>query len=488
MREQLVTSQHRTAVLLQGSLHWAITWLEQQAGKKLDEIDLVFSHEITSHSVVSYKTYRHHLGTENKDIFFADGDFNVDAFAALSGTLVAGGIVFIWLPEEKVRSGSNFLTRFYQLAKQQAFVYQVKESEQGNLPLAIVDTSAKQSVQPITLPTSGQISVISAVQKVAFGARNKPLVITADRGRGKSTSLALAVAELLLQADRATRIIVTAPHRMAVDIFYHQLASKLIGAVGKAQGIHWQQHCVDFIAVDEVIRTQPAADLVIVDEAAGIPVYLLASLIDHYHRMVFSSTVHGYEGAGKGFTAKFLPLLATKFKQVNHIKLTQPIRWAEEDPLEQLIFDTCLLDAELPSFTNDAMPNNYQIEFRVLSGDELAKDEVLLRQVFAILVTAHYQTKPSDLKLMLDDASISIMLLLSDDVPIAVTLLIAEGIVDEQLKLDVIAGKRRLKGHIVPQSLAQQVQLPTAFDYRYLRVMRIAVHPSCQGQAWEVIY
>ncbi|REL30586.1 GNAT family N-acetyltransferase [Thalassotalea euphylliae] len=64
---------------------------------------------------------------------------------------------------------------------------------------------------------------------------------------------------------------------------------------------------------------------------------------------------------------------------------------------------------------------------------------------------------------------------------VAVALLIEEQVVDKALQPAIVSGQRRLKGQLIPQSLAQQSQLPQALEFRYLRVMRIAVHPSAQG-------
>ena len=57
---------------------------------------------------VNSKTYRHHLGTENSLVFFADPQMNIDALAALSGTICAGGLLYVWLGDgDSKQAASN---------------------------------------------------------------------------------------------------------------------------------------------------------------------------------------------------------------------------------------------------------------------------------------------------------------------------------------------------------------------------------------------
>ncbi|REL34482.1 GNAT family N-acetyltransferase [Thalassotalea euphylliae] len=567
----LLDARHRGAIFLSGSFSWAVDWyfrhhtctqtqtqdqLSGQVNKvRQTELGAIFceaaSEPLTDIfcaqwrafnklesgdelpiNFISSKIYRHHLGRENHAIFFADPAFNLDAFAALSGTLVAGGIMYIWLGDEsnideaEQVNTSNFLQRLKAYAAAQRGIYHIYQSQTehaifgryskdesaalGNEEDDEQDRAKNKSsdqfpalreaglTSDALLPaikaqaTAEQLIAVKYIEKVLTGGRNKPLVLTADRGRGKSTALALATAQLFFASERALNIVITAPHKMALGVYFTQLRKLLDDSQeGKYQlsdhQITWRQHSLTFMAVDELLRSQHHSksnpDLLLVDEAAGIPVYLLNKLVAQHHRIVFSSTIHGYEGAGKGFTGKFIPMLSAKGLQVKTLTLNEPIRWANHDPLEQLIFNTCLLNASLGELDVCTVKQgqNSSPEYRYFTGDKLAQNEQLLVQVFAILVTAHYQTKPSDLKLLLDDPSITVAVQLVQQQVVAVALLIEEQVVDKALHSAIVSGQRRLKGQLIPQSLAQQSQLPQALEFRYLRVMRIAVHPSAQG-------
>ncbi len=80
------------------------------------------------------------------------------------------------------------------------------------------------------------------------------------------------------------------------------------------------------------------------------------------------------------------------------------------------MFESCLLNAELPTLPDDVKQQPSSIlSFKHFSATELAQDEVLLKQVIAVLVTAHYQTKPSDVRMLLDNKQMQLVCLLAHE-------------------------------------------------------------------------
>lgn len=334
------------------------------------------------------------------------------------------------------------------------------------------------------------------------GKRNKPLVLTADRGRGKSTALAIACAELLKSATKEyhLRLVITSADIESLTVFFNHLIRCLPEGEFQKRKFTMLHGSVEFIAVDQLIKQPVNASLLLVDEAAAIPIYLLEQLLSNNSRLVFATTIHGYEGAGRGFTLKFQGTLAAQYPHWQNLHINEPIRWRINDPLEQLVFDACLLNAELPSIAEDSSINSLSsLVFKQFSATELAHDESLFKQVFSVLVTAHYQTKPSDVKMLLDNEQVQLVCLLSKELTklnvVAVALLINEGsfnsnssassdpiVIDSELVNAIQQSKRRLKNHFVPQSLLTQCGIEYAFDYHYIRIMRIAVHPQLQQQ------
>lgn len=349
-----------------------------------------------------------------------------------------------------------FLARLASLLRDDPAVCHV---EAGQLPqLRLAEPAA-----PEVRLSLEQEAVAAAVERVARGHAGRPLVLTADRGRGKSTALGVAVARLL--AAGFAQITVLAPHRAAAATLLRYATS---GGDGDAR--------LRFLRpADLVAEVSQLPGLVVVDEAAAIPVATLDGLLERSRRLVFASTVHGYEGSGRGFELRFAARLAERMPQLRRMTLSEPVRWPAGDALESLLGRALLLDAGLAPVAADQAPAEPFIE-RV-APTALAADEGLLRQVFGLLVAAHYQTRPSDLRQLLDNPDLALWLARIDGDVAGVLLLGREGGFDPAMADAIAAGRRRPRGHLLVQSLAVHAGFEEVLRLRVLRVQRVAVHP-----------
>jgi len=508
----------RALIILKGELGWALQVFEYSAsifaslnnekGNKLP--CKIYSGVSELQGDINRTSYVHQLGTENQSLLFVDPNLNIDAFSALTGTIIAGGVCFLWCGSgiDDWASGTNFfgqrLTQFHQehlwhftIEEHNVHLFEhdaddfLEQSMPRNAERAACEDKSITEVGANLNSFAEQDKVIVKLVEHIKSDSNLPVVLTADRGRGKSAALAFACAELLTNEHTAIELVITAPNRAALGVFYQHLSSQLNQLLGAKStitirngGCNMFNNRLTFLPVDQALIQADKHTTILVDEAAGIPVYLLKQLVETYQQSIFSSTVHGYEGAGKGFTVKFLSYLNFHFKKYFSYHLTQPIRWQQDDPLEQLLFDVCLLNTDLSDvepFTLSTIEDKHEHVVEI-STVELSTNESLLRQIFSILVTAHYQTKPSDLKMMLEHPSIQVFATLSGGNVLAVALTMNEGKLEQTLIQAIKEGKRRIKSHFLPQSILTQCLNEQAFNFSYLRVMRIAVHPQLQQQ------
>lgn len=305
-----------------------------------------------------------------------------------------------------------------------------------------------------------QSQVVHALQDIWAKSGVAHAVLTAGRGRGKSSALGLA-----LRGARGS-VVVTAARSEAV-----------------AEVLRFAPPDVAFVPIVELLRPgitgiQPPA-VVVVDEAAMIPVPVLRAVVQRYPttRFVFASTTHGYEGTGRGFSLRFVQWLEARPDPVHALSLDTPIRWSAGDPLERLIFDALLLDAE-PAAIAPTAGWRERVSVQRLQRDALIGDERRLRQLFGLLVSAHYRTTPGDLRRMLDAPNLQVHAALLDGDVVGATLVAQEGALSSQLCADASAGRTRLQSHALADALVAHLGRTDAGQLRMLRSVRIAVHPA----------
>lgn len=278
--------------------------------------------------------------------------------------------------------------------------------------------------------------------------------VLADRGRGKSSALGLALREAL--AARELRVAVTAASADATR-----------EVLGFAPDVR-------FVTPATLMAEADERDVIVVDEAAQLPVPVLQRLVQRHPRarFAFASTVHGYEGTGRGFELRFLDWAARE-RTLDTVTLREPIRWDGGDPLERLVFDALALDAE-PASVHSAGP----IEHVAFDRDVLARDERTLRELFGLLVHAHYRTTPSDLHRLLDAANLAVHGLVQDGRVLAATLVAFEGGLSLEHATQLARGATRIRGHALPDTLVCHANRPNAGTLSMVRSVRIAVHPD----------
>lgn len=323
----------------------------------------------------------------------------------------------------------------------------------------------------------------------ALSTPETAVVVEADRGRGKSSAAGLAAGAL---AADGRDVLVTAPTvDNAAEVF--ERAGELLatcdcldsGGNDKSDTADPPLStptggCIRFESPPDAATLPDEPDVVLVDEAAALPVRLLEAVLDA-PAVGFCTTVHGYEGAGRGFAVRFRERLTASSHDVTDIELREPIRYAQNDPVEAWLAWTLLLDAEPPAdqLVTDATPET--VRYRRIAADELAEDAELCRSVVGLLVAAHYRTEPNDLVRLLDAPNLELRALLYDGHPVSVALLAREGGLSSEQQAAIYRGQR-VQGNMLPDVLTSQLRDPAAADPVGYRVMRIATHHAVRSR------
>ncbi|RDH91977.1 MAG: hypothetical protein DIZ77_06670 [endosymbiont of Seepiophila jonesi] len=495
-------SSHRGMLLLSGKPQWSRTvaaeLLKRLTFNRSLWIGLDGPPEIDSIPASKATTL---LGQEiDALVFDAFSGLDVDALGASSGTVRAGGLLLMLSPplsewpgfddpeyaritvagyESRDISGS-FLSRFVHLLTDDATILQIEQDKPLPPLPAVQPTYTPPPVEDPDCQTADQLTAVEAVIKVVTGHRRRPAVLISDRGRGKSAAMGIAAARLLQQG--VLQILVTAPRLAAVEPLFQSACSLLPEAECSRGAIHIGEAQLRFVAPDELIHSPLPGDLLLVDEAAAIPSPMLERLLDHYPRIAFASTIHGYEGTGQGFAVRFRKILDQRRPQWRQIFLETPIRWATGDPLERFIFRALALDASPVPDDELQQADPAETVLETLNRDQLAANESDLSDLFGLLVLAHYRTTPLDLRQLLDGPNLNITVLRHQGRIVATALVAREGGFTPATAQAIWAGHRRPRGHLLAQSLSAHLGLETAACLLGARIMRVAVHPALQQQ------
>lgn len=389
-----------------------------------------------THADATLSRYRDYLGHEFEQVWLDCSDgLHADAIAALCGTVTACGRLSILLPAES-NAMSHRMERF-------AAMY---FAESNTKTYSSVSKTETRSANEILRLTNEQSSIFNALTQ-STGKPNGTHIITAERGRGKSTLLG----QTLASVEDQSSTIVTAPRKANAKILLQQ-----------APEAH-------FVAWDKLLEQPGNSEVtLIIDEAAGLPLWATEQLCQKFNPWLLATTVAGYEGCGRGFAVHFTDWAKRTLPQVSVHQLTQPLRWPEKDPLEQWLTDTFLLN-EQPVTQFESRDSGTFIKH----ASEL--EEALLQQCFQLLLNAHYQSSPNDLNLLLTEAEHKLAYQSINGEVIAVAWLMSEGPIQSPLKEEIRQGQRRPKGNLLPQAIGYFLQQDWAMDIRWLRVARIAV-------------
>ncbi|MCD6484873.1 MAG: tRNA(Met) cytidine acetyltransferase [Candidatus Odinarchaeota archaeon] len=401
------------------------------------------------------------------------------------------GIMIIDIDEEKLVKGPKEASKKDSKNNDLTSENTLKPPTKHTFPIEIYDISVTQD----------QIDAINTCELIVNKRGKTAVILIADRGRGKSATLGLVAAGfasvLSDEEKRRIDITVTAPNLENVtpvfDFFKKGLEALGITKIkesksqrGELVKVESSVGTLSFLTPIQAINSK--TDLLIVDEAAGIPVYVLNKLLEKFNKTIFSSTVHGYEGAGRGFSIRFLKgLEKRKGLTFSTYTLKEPIRYAAEDPIEAWLFDTLFLDAEPPQLDENDLADiskmNVTLKEMDLDSWFTGKNEEEAKSFIGIYVYAHYRNRPRDVIILADAPHHKAFGLELGTGKVVTAIQVATEGTLSATEINAIYKERKdFHGHIIPHAMIIHQRMPKFGLLKGLRIVRIATHPDVMNK------
>ena len=408
------------------------------------------------------------------------------------------------------------------LTEEESKLKEIKEKLEGSQPTEALVNLCKTLDQAQAL--------LQFIDALTDKKLDRTVSLTAARGRGKSAALGLAVAAAV--GFGYSNIFVTSPSP--------ENLSTLFDFVYKGfDAMEYEEH-TDYDLVQStnpefnsaVVRINvhetrngshrqtiqylhPAdahklgqAELVVVDEAAAIPLPLVRELLGPY--LVFmSSTINGYEGTGRSLSLKLLDQLRQQSVTANdnkaktasasgrtlrEVALDESIRYRPGDAVEDWLNRLLCLDADSVAPLLTGCPPPSECELYYVNRDTLFSYhktcEAFLQRLVSLFVASHYKNSPNDLQMLSDAPAHHLFCLLGPtrenalpEVLCAIQVCL-EGEISKQSIMTGLSRGKRASGDLIPWTMVQQYQDSNFPGLSGARVVRVATHPDYQRMGY----
>ncbi|KAL8741728.1 MAG: hypothetical protein Q9184_008350, partial [Pyrenodesmia sp. 2 TL-2023] len=408
------------------------------------------------------------------------------------------------------------------------------KKELDGIKESLADSQPVGSLVQLAKTVDQAKALLTFVDAIAEKTLRSTVTLTAARGRGKSAALGVAIAAAV--AHGYSNIFITSPSPENLktlfeflfkgfdalnyqDHFDYSIIQSTNPEFNKAivrVNVHRQhRQTIQYIRPQDAY-TLGQAELLVIDEAAAIPLPLVKKLMGPY--LVFmASTINGYEGTGRSLSLKLIQQLRdqsrgavkpngkkdgdattngeaayTGGRTLREITLSEPIRYAQGDSVEKWLNKVLCLDATLPTSKMTALgcPHPSKCELLHVNRDTLFSfhpvSEKFLQQMIALYVASHYKNSPNDLQLMSDAPAHQLYVLvppIDDDSarlpePLCVLQVALEGQISKQSVLSSLSRGQRAGGDLIPWLVSQQFQDEEFAGLSGARIVRIATNPE----------
>tara|TARA_Y100001968_G_scaffold258845_1_gene245927 strand:- start:38 stop:2164 length:2127 start_codon:yes stop_codon:yes gene_type:complete len=485
---------HRQLLVVSGSAPYCKDVVNQLRLRYRDQETLLLGTFLyPDNNSLSITAYRRILGAEySLAIVDAFEAFRPNAILAVAGTVTQGGLMVVCCPNfddwpvYREASTGHYLSYGEQLHFSQlraamlrqfvetSTVALLRENFEPELPEVLC---AQPPVVPSSLFKSAEQQQL--LNHITAGQPIKSALLTADRGRGKSTLLGMIAGHYM--AIHRQSVIITSRYAESVNqVFAGVLLTCSLATQHDRHRVTFDDMTCQWLPLDHPsLTTLSDSTLLLIDEAASVPVPQISALCTQAKHLLLSTTVRGYEGSGRGFITRFIPWLKQRRPDICHFELQTPIRWFEGDPLEQFWYRALCMDTTaLTTHTVESGGTHCSstVNYRMLDKEQF--NSTTNRQLLPLLMQAHYQTTADELVRLYDSPANNTLLAIRDNVVIGVLNYQQEGgALLRDVADDIACGARRVNGHLSAQGLSVLLASTAMATATYWRIKRIAILP-----------
>jgi N-acetyltransferase 10 len=371
-------------------------------------------------------------------------------------------------------------------------------------------------------------ALLGFIEAISDKQLRTTISLTASRGRGKSAALGFAISAAI--AHGYSNIFITSPTpenlktvfefifkgfdaiKLKEHVDYEVVQSTNVqfnDAVVRVNIFRHHKQTIQYIDPSDSARLSQA-ELLVIDEAAAIPLPIVKNLLGNY--LIFiSSTINGYEGTGRSLSLKLLSQLrkhqhlctgengnkSARGRVLREISISKPIRYDQNDPIEGWLDSVLCLNSSILTYRiTSGIPHPSKCNLFHVNRDALFSyhrvSEAFLQRMMSLYAASHYKNSPNDLQLMCDAPAHELFVLLgphsskSNGLPdvLCAIQVCKEGNISKDSAKNSLARGKSAPGDLIPWIVTQQFMDTKFATLSGARIVRVATHPDVTGMGY----
>lgn len=438
----------------------------------------------SSNEIAPLENFKKFLGIEFNSIIIFFDQLNINLLLSISETLTQSGTIFIIIKNKLNSSLEDYIlycANYFNISivPKEKIITLINSLNITNTKLS---NSNQLTKAPFNLSNEQQL-IFDFLYQSILNKNNFHTLITGVRGSGKTTLMLKLINFLKIQNFKINFSVLNSGEGSLFKKYQFENIPSLT-----------YQNFINFIL---------STDVLIIEEAASIPLPILSQILSVYKKVIMISTLDGYEGTNQGIIHKLstdFPLeifsLSYNFRRNydNFQKFLENISFKANN----INFSTysSLQSSSINIISNNISQNINSLTIRLSSFIEKPNNESisLLIKINKFISNNHYQSSNQDIFRLLNDPNTFVSLLLKNlnyedyslknSEIISLVIFSLEAIPNKILKESIFNGSSRPKNNLLPQTLLCHSNIDFPDNSIFLRIQRIATEKSYKKQGY----